>query len=122
MNRDDVDGRALIEAVRAWVRAEYQFRLGPSAYQKPTDEWIVAAEDELRRLVTGQPELYRAAKILGCTSDDTPEHRAGSPALPDGPRTVDRERLSEHVRAIRKSVKRSERAAALRRRYPDLFE
>jgi hypothetical protein len=48
-----------------WVRAEYAFRLGPNAYHGETPTWLVAAEDDLRRAVTGHTELRAAARALG---------------------------------------------------------
>lgn len=55
----------LKQAIEAWIKAEYIFRLGPHAYQTPATEAMIAAEQSLRAAVTGQGDLGAAADRLG---------------------------------------------------------
>lgn len=51
---------SLEDAVAAWVRAEYHFRLGPNAYNSQETQWYVRSEKALRRALTGKGELSAA--------------------------------------------------------------
>jgi hypothetical protein len=55
----------LSEAAAAWVRAEYYFRLGPDAYSKAAQDSLIAAEEALRKAVSGKRGLGNAAAELG---------------------------------------------------------
>ena len=50
----------LRKAVAKWVRAEYEFRLGPQAYSNVTTDWYVDAENQLRIALTGKSDLKAA--------------------------------------------------------------
>lgn len=54
----------LATAIRRWVRAEWEFRYGPRAYTRQTEDWYIAAERALRRLVTGRGGLPAAMAEL----------------------------------------------------------
>jgi hypothetical protein len=55
----------LRDAADAWVRAEYLFRCGPDCYSSATAKWFEMANDELRRALTGESDLERAATVTG---------------------------------------------------------
>lgn len=57
--------RTLAQAVSNWIRAEYMFRHGPWAYERPWDARLVRAEEQLRQALTGASSLGRAAALLG---------------------------------------------------------
>lgn len=66
----EVDPRELKEMAEAWVRAEFAFRLGPNAYQQEQTDWFIEAENELRRAISGEPGLGKAARSLGSPGAD----------------------------------------------------
>ncbi len=49
----------------AWVRAEFQFRCGPQAYQDEPTRWFMRAERQLRRAISGCADLREANKAIG---------------------------------------------------------
>jgi hypothetical protein len=55
----------ILKLVRNWVRAEYHFRLGPSAYGDTEQAWLLRAMERLRRAVTGKGDLGKAFHSLG---------------------------------------------------------
>lgn len=57
--------RNLRDAVRAWVRAEWEFRLGDDAYHGKTTDWLIDAEESLREVLTQQRSLGAAGEALG---------------------------------------------------------
>ena len=50
----------LEQAVANWVRAEWNFRLGPKAYRGDTQEMLLEAEKQLRQALTGKRPLDKA--------------------------------------------------------------
>lgn len=60
--------KQVCRAVRAWIRAEYEFRCGQQAYCGDTGEWFNQASNELRRALTGKSDLGKAGVVLGKTS------------------------------------------------------
>ncbi len=63
----------LVELVRQWIRAEYEFRLGSRAYTKQAEEWLLRSEQRLRRAVTGERELLDAYEVVNDTVDGDQE-------------------------------------------------
>lgn len=55
----------VIDAVKAWIRAEYFFRYGPHAYERQEQEWWEQAECNLRQAVAGKDHLPEAYKQIG---------------------------------------------------------
>jgi hypothetical protein len=59
-----VDGIDIEQAVANWMRAEYNFRLGPKAYRGDTQDMLLEAEKQLRQALTGKRQLERAYEKL----------------------------------------------------------
>ena len=51
-------------AVKQWIRAEYAFRFGNDRHSLTTQEWLVRAEERLRKAMTGKRGLSRAYRII----------------------------------------------------------
>lgn len=51
-------------ATENWIRAEYEFRVGPRAYCTETEDWYAKATIRLRRALTGFGELAEACREL----------------------------------------------------------
>ena len=51
--------------VKAWVRAEYQFRFGRDNYGAYSANDLIRTEGMLRKKITGESDLVEAAKVLG---------------------------------------------------------
>lgn len=62
-------------AVEAWVRAEYEFRLGGCAFTSQATEWYLKAERQLRRALTGRGDLEEAFVRLGGKAYVPPKRR-----------------------------------------------
>lgn len=60
----------LSKAIERWIRAEYEFRLGPQAYRDTPTKWYLEAEDTLRKALTGCKSLRDAAKAVGVSVPD----------------------------------------------------
>lgn len=52
--------KRLENALAAWIRAEYLFRLGRHAYSDQETEWYEIQTRKLRRALTGFGDLSRA--------------------------------------------------------------
>ena len=52
------------EAIKAWIRAEWEFRLGPRAYSEWAQDLFTGAEDNLRKALTGSATLVDAYSVL----------------------------------------------------------
>ena len=57
--------KILKAAIRLWIKAEYEFRLGAVAYQPRQTTRLVAAEGLLREALTGTNDLRDAAALSG---------------------------------------------------------
>ena len=55
----------LEQAVANWIRAEYQFRLGGSAFQMEQQVWYCRAERRVRKALTGSGSLEEAFQRIG---------------------------------------------------------
>lgn len=62
--------KRVYSATKAWVRAEFAFRLGPVAYETEPTNLYLKAEAKLRKVLTGSSRLARAGKRLGCKATD----------------------------------------------------
>lgn len=60
MSTDD----RLVVLVKQWIRAEYQYRLGDRAYTKTAENWMLQAEECLRRAVTKKRKLSEAYEVV----------------------------------------------------------
>lgn len=47
-------------AATAWVRADWEFRLGPRAFTRAAQDGLVRAEADLRKAITGRDSLAAA--------------------------------------------------------------
>lgn len=56
----------LRELVERWIRAEWQFRMGPDKFSSKSQDWYDKASGDLRRHVTGEENWADAAEELGC--------------------------------------------------------
>lgn len=65
----------LREAIEAWIRAEFLFRLGPFAYEDEPTKWYLEAEDRMRKAVSGEADLTEAARAIGVEVDELEEQR-----------------------------------------------
>jgi len=65
----------VVNAVKLWIRAEYQFRLGNQAYSDETTKWYLRAERRLRRIAAGSSDLEKAAKSIGVQEMKSVERR-----------------------------------------------
>ncbi len=63
------EGR-LTELVRRWIRAEHVFRFGSRAYTKQAEEWLLEAEQRLRKVVTGKRQLVDAYEVLNAEGNN----------------------------------------------------
>lgn len=61
----NLDPDKIIEAAKALVRAQWEFRCGPNAYRDSTAEWACQTEADLYEALTGQRDLTKAGRVLG---------------------------------------------------------
>jgi hypothetical protein len=85
------------DALRRWIRAEYQFRRGHNCHTSTTQDLYVAAEEELRAAFTGHKDLDAAAKHVGISGFRETATKAPVPQQVQQPSTprVPRQRLQQ---------------------------
>jgi len=54
----------LVLLVKRWIRAEHEFRFGRYRYTKEGADWLMEAEDLLRRAVTKKKDLKDAYEVV----------------------------------------------------------
>ncbi len=55
--------------VERWIRADYEFRFGRRRYTRLTTDWLLEAEDILRRAITKKKTLKEAHEVLDARVD-----------------------------------------------------
>ena len=64
----DMDSLSRLLKIKAaairWINADFAFRCGRHAYSAQATNWLLEAEDDLRKAVTGKRLLKNARRVL----------------------------------------------------------